>query len=33
MKINKSSSETYLNTEEEKVKFLFYDETSLNIYI
>jgi len=29
MKINKSSSETYLNTEEEKVKILFYDETSL----
>ena len=29
MKINKSSSETYLNSEEEKVKILFYDETSL----
>ena len=29
MKINKSSSEIYLNTEEEKVKILFYDETSL----
>ena len=29
MKINKSSSETNLNSEEEKVKILFYDETSL----